>query len=277
MKLKICGVPTAKTAKDIAALPKPHRPDYLGFYGWPQEIWGGTPATKHDIPDIVATAIENDISPVRLTYATLADVAIKEAKATFGDYAKHPTNTTPYLQMVQTMSVEQLHRLDNRIKDELPGLRIMQSLGWLIGSNSNEFQVVDYGMIDYFLIDSYSQEKHGGTGTPNNWAVSMCMAHLFRRQNKRVALAGGINMSNLQRAMSIVQPDMIDIESGAQDQKGNIDIETVAKLSQQVHSFIRKPNTLVERSNGDPVFRDKLSQALNAADDSVRKIFMSRG
>ncbi len=65
---------------------------------------------------------------------------------------------------------------------------------------------------EYFLLDSGIGKYHGGNGTSFEWKLTKSI------QNKRqsLILAGGLNEENVEEAINISSPYMVDVSSGVE-------------------------------------------------------------
>lgn len=63
---------------------------------------------------------------------------------------------------------------------------------------------------DYLLLDAYSKNAYGGTGANFRWDI------IPQNLSKPFFLAGGINESNIARAVKEARPYCIDVSSGAE-------------------------------------------------------------
>lgn len=97
--------------------------------------------------------------------------------------------------------------------------------------------------IDAILLDS----KQGGSGETHNWKISSVIAEELKKKEKSCVLAGGLNESNLKKAITEVKPDLVDIMTGAQPfvggvrVKGVLDpirVEQLAEIINQINSKI---------------------------------------
>lgn len=73
-----------------------------------------------------------------------------------------------------------------------------------------------------FLLDSYRDGVHGGTGETFDWHLAV-VAKTFGK----VILAGGLNPENVAEAVKLVQPYGVDVAGGVEKEKG---IKDHAKL-----------------------------------------------
>ncbi len=78
-------------------------------------------------------------------------------------------------------------------------------------------------------LDSYSEDKVGGTGKIFNWDL----AKRAKKFAKKIILSGGLNPDNVQEAIAEVQPWMVDVSRGVEEKPGKKD-------EQLMREFIRK-------------------------------------
>lgn len=67
--------------------------------------------------------------------------------------------------------------------------------------------IKDYGNVNGILLDG----KEPGSGGAFNWNWAKDLS-----KKCKVILAGGLNEENVQRAMSIIRPDIVDVSSGVE-------------------------------------------------------------
>ncbi len=89
-------------------------------------------------------------------------------------------------------------------------------------------KISDYNL-EIICLDSYSEDKVGGTGKIFNWDL----AKRAKRFNKKIILSGGLNPDNVQEAIAEVEPYMVDVSSGVERSPGKKD-------EQLMREFIRK-------------------------------------
>ncbi|MDZ5473749.1 phosphoribosylanthranilate isomerase [Bacillus sp. 31A1R] len=101
-------------------------------------------------------------------------------------------------------------------------------------SNKEDLKKVDEYECDYVLLDSPRGNYHGGNGTSFDWSL------LTQNQlkDKKVILAGGLNLENVEEAVRLTQPFMVDVSSG---------VETDGKKDLlKIKDFIQKAKSSVE-------------------------------
>ena len=75
--------------------------------------------------------------------------------------------------------------------------------------NKESLKKAELLKVDGILLDTYSSEAYGGLGESFNWEIVRGL-----KLDKKVILAGGLNIENVELAKSIVKPDIIDVSSG---------------------------------------------------------------
>jgi phosphoribosylanthranilate isomerase len=73
---------------------------------------------------------------------------------------------------------------------------------------------------DYFILDTKSSDPNqlGGTGTSFDWYLYNCAKTAL--PEKKMVLAGGINLNNVDEAVEYTETRMIDLASGIEDAPG---------------------------------------------------------
>lgn len=85
---------------------------------------------------------------------------------------------------------------------------------------------------DAWLLDTYAQDKRGGTGATFNWDLAIEAQKL----GKPIFLAGGLTPENVAAAVQRVQPFGVDVSSGVESSPGKKD-------SAKVRAFITAAKT----------------------------------
>ncbi len=120
------------------------------------------------------------------------------------------------------LDVVQLHAPRDRAEiDELRG-RLEVEL-WSVVRVSDGNLGADYEDLDAcsdaLVIDSLVHGALGGTGVATDWPA-LANAFEARGRPRRLVLAGGLRPENVARALSILQPDIVDVSSGIETSPG---------------------------------------------------------
>ncbi len=78
------------------------------------------------------------------------------------------------------------------------------------------------------LVDAYAKGQYGGTGHTGNWQAYLDWSALY--QHKHWILAGGLNPANVGEAISICQPEIVDLASGVESEPGIKDPKLLSAL-----------------------------------------------
>ena len=94
-------------------------------------------------------------------------------------------------------------------------------------------QIKGFDEVDFILLDSYSDNAHGGTGR----GFDLDLAVKAKAYNIQLFLSGGLNPDNVKYAIDKVNPFCVDVSSGVELYPGKKDymliksfIESVKKL-----------------------------------------------
>ena len=99
-----------------------------------------------------------------------------------------------------------------------------------------------YQSADKYLIDSHATGQMGGTGLTGDWSELKSVVGALDRP---WVLAGGLNPSNVNAAIQMLNPDGIDLSSGVESQPGIKDHGKIRSLMTAIN-----PNKPMEPSNG---------------------------
>jgi len=86
--------------------------------------------------------------------------------------------------------------------------------------------------VDAILLDTYQKGLPGGTGKPFSWEVA-----LEAKRFGRVILAGGLNIENIEDALSLVRPYAVDVASGVEKSPGIKNHKLMEQFIRKVKSF----------------------------------------
>ena len=106
--------------------------------------------------------------------------------------------------------------------------KIIKAISAKSSKNLN-FEINKYKFVtDKIIIDSPKDYLPGGNGKTFNWKI-------LKKEKKKIdwLLAGGINLSNVSKALKVTKTKGLDISSGVEISKG-------IKSSQLITSFVKK-------------------------------------
>ncbi len=86
-----------------------------------------------------------------------------------------------------------------------------------------------------FLFDAAHTGQYGGTGRTTDWDVARRAA-----VDRRIILAGGLNVENVAAAVRIVRPYAVDVASGVESKPGKKDHGRMREFIQEVRRGERK-------------------------------------
>jgi phosphoribosylanthranilate isomerase len=142
------------------------------------------------------------------------------------------------VQVVETagLTAVQLHGIESAeecqtIRDRLPTIEIIKA--FRVRSAWELEMAAEYApVVDWLLLDAYHPDLGGGTGKTLDWATLQSF-----RPDQPWFLAGGLRPDNLAEALSLIQPDGIDLSSGVEISPGDKDLTAVAQLFQTLKSI----------------------------------------
>ncbi|TCO73803.1 phosphoribosylanthranilate isomerase [Marinisporobacter balticus] len=94
--------------------------------------------------------------------------------------------------------------------------------------DENSLKALEAYKIDGCLLDTFVKGAHGGTGKIFNWEM---IANISK--NKFIILAGGLTPDNVEDAIKIVKPQIVDVSSGV-EVEGTKNFEKMKKLIEKV-------------------------------------------
>jgi len=90
-----------------------------------------------------------------------------------------------------------------------------------------------YARARLILLDSYSPDQAGGTGTSFDWRMAVSALPDLRQ---KLVLAGGLTVDNVASAIARVKPFAVDVSSGVEHSPGLKDHERMQNFFTQVAS-----------------------------------------
>lgn len=91
-----------------------------------------------------------------------------------------------------------------------------------------------YGKVRALLLDTFSRNLAGGTGKTFDWKL----VKKIKEQSIPIILSGGLEASNIDRAIRTVQPYAIDLNSGVEEYPGKKSAVLMKELMEKVRKVL---------------------------------------
>jgi phosphoribosylanthranilate isomerase len=103
--------------------------------------------------------------------------------------------------------------------------------------NPGEVQsdVQEAEFFDAVLLDTFVPGVYGGTGITHDWETARELCHITG--HNRLILAGGLNPSNVQKAIRKVRPYAVDVSTGVESSPGVKDPRKIEFFIKQVRKM----------------------------------------
>ena len=132
----------------------------------------------------------------------------------------------PYLDVIQLHGNETPEFI-SRIRAYFPDLQIWKAVRIQTAQDIADADALD---VDKLVLDSFSAQSHGGTGTLAPWDIIV-----KNRPSKPFFLAGGITPENVRQAIAEVAPWGVDASSSLETDRAK-DREKIRKLVETVQN-----------------------------------------
>lgn len=203
-KLKICGITRLEDARYAAAAGA----DYLGFIQY-----RGSP--RYVEPDRVRTIVDWVYGPDPV--GVFVDAS--------ADHVNRIAEEAGF-KLVQLHGDEPVFEVALVERPVIKALRIAPDLT----SSTLRRRLRDYeDVVDYFLLDTHSHVRHGGTGVPFDWDVARRLS-----EDYDLFLAGGIDAGNVRTGIRTLQPYAVDVSSALESSPG---VKDFSKIDAFMSSF----------------------------------------
>lgn len=210
-KIKICGVTQFEQAKAIADLGA----DYLGINFWPHSkrylSWNEAADWILRLPATIKT-VGVFVNPDVDQLMQIADSGLLHAFQLHGDE-----------------SASFCHELQRR------GFNVIKA--FQVRNPATLDFIADY-QVPNVLLDAYHPSERGGLGHTFPWELAV---EFRRRQpHKALWLAGGLTHENVASAVRGVQPAVVDVASGVEDQQpGMKNLQKVSLFLQAARNALK--------------------------------------
>jgi phosphoribosylanthranilate isomerase len=95
-----------------------------------------------------------------------------------------------------------------------------------------------HGMVRALLLDTYSNEKAGGTGKTFDWKLAI----QIKKQGIPIILSGGLAPANIVAAIHTVRPYAVDVNSGVEERPGKKSPTLIRGLMENVRQAMYSKN-----------------------------------
>lgn len=196
-KLKICGITRLEDARYAAAAGT----DFLGFIQHEASPRYIEPGRVREIVDWVYGP-----SPVGVFVDATADEVNRLADAAG-------------FELVQLHGNEPVFEVQRMERPVIKALRVSPDMT----TDQLRRQLQEYeDVAEYFLLDTYSTEAHGGTGRTFDWTVAHGLADDYK-----IFLAGGIGVDNVRTGIRRIGPFAVDVSSSLESAPGQKDFSKI--------------------------------------------------
>ena len=114
-----------------------------------------------------------------------------------------------------------------KLTKKFPNIAIIKALAVSTQIDLEKIKIFEK-YVNYFLLDN----KNPGSGNSFDWNILKKF-----KPSKPYFLSGGINISNIDEAIKIVNPDLIDISSGIEEKRGIKSSKLIIDILQKIKSI----------------------------------------
>jgi phosphoribosylanthranilate isomerase len=123
--------------------------------------------------------------------------------------------------------------------------------------SSEDINLLPKYKVSGFLLDSYEEERAGGTGRTFEWSIAQ-----EATKYGPIILAGGLTPENVNRAISIVRPYAVDVSTGVEEK------DTPGKKNKvKLTEFIRQ----VQNADSDIIITDKARKLFEWEEEELKE------
>ena len=202
MKVKICGITNKKDAQDAIYLGA----DAIGFIFYKN--------SKRYVSPEIAEEISLFCPPFVSRVGVFVNMPLEEVDS-----------------VVQQCNLDyvQLHGdedIDYCIKCNTKVIKVFRIENIEDISEISKYQ----GVVSSILLDTKSKELYGGTGKHFDWGIAIAA----KEYQMPMILSGGLNAENIEKAIQIVDPFAVDLNSGVETEPGKKDYHKINSIIQLI-------------------------------------------
>lgn len=173
-------------------------------------------------------------SPRRIDVATASNIIAKvslsvKISALFVNEEKGVVNST--IQKLGRIDLLQFHGDEtSEYCRQFRSIKIIKA--FRIKDETSLRAIEEFKDIDFILLDTYRQDKYGGTGESFDWNLAI----RAKDYNIPMFLSGGLNAENVKEAVAKVNPFAVDVSSGVEKDPGEKDAQLVRRFISEAKS-----------------------------------------
>ena len=215
LKLKVCGITELEDARYLAGAGA----DYLGFIQHEDSPRYAPPALASDIiewvhgPTPVGVFVNDGADTIN---AAVEDAGFEMAQL-------HGQEPAYVVEAVDCPVIKAIHVRNDAAPEQLRTL----------------FERYE-DVADYFLLDTHNSSVWGGSGESFNWRLARDFSDDYP-----LFLAGGLDASNVRRAVETMRPYAVDLSSSLEDAPGQ---KSFAKIDAFMDEFRAVKSDLAEEA-----------------------------
>ncbi len=201
MKIKICGITSEKESDYL----NDNKVDFAGFVFYEKSKRNIT----IDKARLIMNRLDSNIKKVAVMVSPTLEEVIDKEDAGFDVIQIHGELKESILDKTRKEVWCAINLSDEEYDDKMR---------WIMGLKPNQ-----YRKITGIVIDS----KNFGSGQTFDWQQNKDKLESKVFKDKTFILAGGLNSDNVSEAISILHPDIVDVSSGVEVDKGTVLLSTV--------------------------------------------------
>jgi phosphoribosylanthranilate isomerase len=204
IKVKVCGITNVEDALSAVELGA----DAVGF------VFAGSPRqVDPDAAKAIIGALPASVAKVGVFVDDDADQILRVIRYCAIDTVQlHGKEAPAVCEIFMPRVMKAL-----RVRDE----RSLDGLGAYVGKTAG------------LVLDTFSQEREGGTGTTFDWSLAL----KAKRVGLPIILAGGLNPQNVRTALETVRPYGVDVSSGVEARPGRKSRPLMKAFIEQVRHY----------------------------------------
>ena len=215
MRVKICGTKNLNEARMAVSLGADAVGFLLGLNDFSEDEVDGATA-RH-----IIARLPPFVSSVLVTHKTDSEWIVEACKQI----------GCTVIQLHGDFAIDEIPAL----KEKVPHMRVIKTIH-VENAGAVASALAASRWADAILLDTMTGTRIGGTGVTHDWSIS---GRIVKMIDKPVVLAGGLNPQNVRRAIALVSPFAVDVNSGVENPDGS-------KSAEKVESFIRAAKAATE-------------------------------